>query len=133
MARLPAVHRRDEAFRVGVGARRQFDEAVRQRQGGKVGRSIVGIHRTFAAIAALHGEGERGDAKRARAEVGIRGKLLLATPRGSSRRGKRVEPVETGGSEQTEVAASFGPGVMEDIFPGVRFLELHFPETPKTK
>src|SRR6202043_2225837 len=38
--RLPAVYRGDEAFRIGIGSRGQFDEAIGAGQAQKVSRSI---------------------------------------------------------------------------------------------
>ena len=55
-------------------------------QEGKVGRSAVGIHGTSADVATLHGTSKRSDAKRARAQVGLRGRLLSSTVRWGRRR-----------------------------------------------
>ena len=61
---------------------------------GKVGRSAIGIHGTPADVAALHGKSERSDAKRARAQVGLRGRLLSSTTRWGRGRGERTKTLK---------------------------------------
>jgi hypothetical protein len=66
---------------------------------GKVGRSAIGIHGTPADVAAFHGTSERGDAKRTRAQVGLRGRLLSSTARwgwGRRERAQTLKPKRVG-------------------------------------
>ena len=46
---------------------------------GEGGRGTVGIHGAVVVVASLHREGERCDAKRARTEIGLRGRIFPAT------------------------------------------------------
>src|SRR5579862_2299679 len=66
---------------------------------GEVGRGTVGVHGAVAAVAAVHREGERCDAKRARTEIGLRRGILSAEGGSGYGRRSRVN-VESRGIEQ---------------------------------